>query len=174
MPIFILDKQDAFFVCLDGEGNYEIDVPTGPDRHERVSRGSFGCFGWKAAFTPHFFQQVIHARHPAQLDDPARVDLLPERWTRPFGIQKLLAVPLIAHDQVIGLMALDHTDANYSFSQEQEDLAQAIGGYVAASIENARLFEQVQRLAITDMLTGIANRRRFFALPAKKTSRRCS
>jgi len=44
-------------------------------------------------------------------------------------------------------------------------------GQVAIAIQNARLLAEVQRLAITDELTGIYNRRRFFEQAEKEFSR---
>lgn len=108
------------------------------------------------------FHEAIRERQPTLLNDPARTDLLPRHWTQPFDIQKLLAVPLISHDQAIGLMALDHTDADREFTPDQMDLALTIGGRVAASIDNTRLYAKTQQLAITDSLTGLPNRRKFF------------
>lgn len=108
------------------------------------------------------FRRVIRDRRPAMLDDPTRVDLLPRKWTEPFGIKRLLVVPLIARDRVIGAMALDHANVRSAFKPEQVDLAQAIAGQVTASIENARLYARVQQLAITDGLTDLYNRRHFY------------
>lgn len=110
------------------------------------------------------FRTAVRERRPTVLKDPSRTDLIPAKWTEPFDIQKLLVVPLISHDRVIGLMALDHTDPRRRFTQEQIDLARTIGGQVAASIENAQLYSKMQELAITDSLTGIYNRRGVFEL----------
>jgi len=97
------------------------------------------------------FREAIRQRRPVRLEDPTRTDLLPRKWIEPFGIQKLLVVPLIAHDRVIGLMALDHIDPDREFTPEQIDLALTIGDRVAASVENARLHaaerERARRLA---------------------------
>ncbi len=91
------------------------------------------------------FRQAIRERQPARLEDPSRTDLIPAKWTCPFGIQKLLIVPLVYHDRCIGLMALDHTDPAKDFTPEQVELAQTIGGQVTGAILNARLFEAEAR-----------------------------
>jgi len=93
------------------------------------------------------FRAAVRERRPALLDDAARTDLVPSRWTQPFGIQKMLAVPLVSHDRVIGLMALDHTDASHQFTSEQIDLALTIGGQVTGAITNARLYAEAERRA---------------------------
>lgn len=117
------------------------------------------------------FRDAIRQRGPTRLDDPTRTDLIPRKWTEPFGIQKLLVVPLISHDRVIGLMALDYTAAEREFTPEQIELAQTIGGQVAVSIENAQLYARTQQLAITDSLTGWYNRRGFFELGRRELER---
>lgn len=116
------------------------------------------------------FRRTVREGRPSVLEDPSRIDLIPLKWTQPFGIQKLLTVPLVRRERAIGLMALDYTDAAQEFTQEQVDLAMTIGSQVAASIENARLHEETKRLAITDGLTGLYNRRHFYqALEAELT-----
>ncbi len=117
------------------------------------------------------FREAIRQRRPIQLDDPARTDLIPRKWTEPFGIQKLLLVPLISHERVIGMMALDYTDAKREFTPEQVELAQTISGQIAVSIENAQLYAKTQQLAITDSLTGLYNRRGFFELGRREVER---
>lgn len=117
------------------------------------------------------FRSAIRGREPVMLHDPGRTDLIPRKWTSPFGIQKLLVVPLIARDRAIGIMALDLIDPSREFSSEQVDLAVTIGGRVAASIENAQLYEEMQELATTDSLTGTYNRRALFELGEREVER---
>ena len=72
-------------------------------------------------------------------------------------------VPLKVHGRVIGLLSLDSSKPGY-FTEERVRLAESFADQVAIAIENARLFEEVQKLAITDSLTGLFNRGHFFAL----------
>ncbi|MFQ5615004.1 MAG: GAF domain-containing protein [Anaerolineales bacterium] len=74
-----------------------------------------------------------------------------------------LGVPLIVHDEIIGMLALDSTQPGY-FTPDRARLASAFANQVAVAIDNARLFENVQYLATIDELTGIYNRRHFFEL----------
>jgi diguanylate cyclase (GGDEF)-like protein len=109
------------------------------------------------------FRKTIRELQPAVLEDASHTHLIPRKWTQPFGIQKLLTVPLVRRGRAIGLMALDYDDASLEFTQEQIDLATTIGSQVAASIENAQLHAQTRQLSLTDELTGLANRRAFDA-----------
>jgi len=70
---------------------------------------------------------------------------------------KCILVPLVVETKVIGLMAL------WAESLQKIDIqaASIFGGQVAIAIENANLLQEVQRLAITDELTNVLNRRGF-------------
>ena len=48
--------------------------------------------------------------------------------------------------------------------QQEASLIQSFANEVTIAIENARLFEEIQQLAITNSLTGIFTRRHFFEL----------
>lgn len=88
-------------------------------------------------------KRVIEDRQPLVLD-AATISSLPEAWTEPFKICSLLIVPLVARDCIIGIMALDHVEPAKHFTQEQINLAMAIGSQVAVALENARLYQLVR------------------------------
>jgi diguanylate cyclase (GGDEF)-like protein len=81
-----------------------------------------------------------------------------------------MGVPLIRHDEFIGLLTLDHYQPS-AYTQEDASLALSFANSAAIVIENARLFEQTQQMALTDTLTGIYNRRYFYDLAQKEFSR---
>ncbi len=76
-------------------------------------------------------------------------------------IRSWLGVPLLVKDEVIGMIALDKTTTGY-FSQEDAEVALTFANQVAMAIENARLYEETNLLAITDELTGLFNVRYFY------------
>lgn len=76
------------------------------------------------------------------------------------GFRSFCAVPLRAEGQVLGVMSL-HSRQERQLSPREQDLLAAIGNQVAVGLVNVRLYAEVQRLAITDPLTGLANRRTF-------------
>jgi diguanylate cyclase (GGDEF)-like protein len=78
-------------------------------------------------------------------------------------IRSWLGVPLIVHDRLIGLLAIDSVQPFY-FTDVNLELVSAFADQVAVAIENARLFDETQRLATTDGLTGLYNRRRFMEI----------
>ncbi len=78
-------------------------------------------------------------------------------------IRGWMGVPLKVHDRIIGILALDSTQPN-RFTTVHGRLATAFADQVAIALENTRLFEETQWLAIHDSLTGLYNRRHFMTL----------
>ncbi len=85
-------------------------------------------------------------------------------------IRSWLGVPLIVHNRVLGMLAIDGTQPDY-FTADHQRLAVAFANQVAVALENARLFAEVQILAVTDPLTGAYNRRGFFERARQEFSR---
>ena len=81
-----------------------------------------------------------------------------------------MGIPLLIHDNLIGMLALDSKTPN-QFNQNHARLASAFAGQVAIALENARLFEETRRLAITDSLTDLYNRRHFMELARREFDR---
>ncbi|MFN8459069.1 MAG: GAF domain-containing protein, partial [Anaerolineae bacterium] len=55
-------------------------------------------------------------------------------------IKSWMGIPLIARDKVIGLISIDHTQAN-AYDEDDLQLALAFANQVAIALENARLYE---------------------------------
>jgi serine phosphatase RsbU (regulator of sigma subunit) len=55
-------------------------------------------------------------------------------------IKSWMGIPLIARDKVIGLISIDHTEAN-AYDEDDLVLALAFANQVAMALENARLYE---------------------------------
>lgn len=121
---------------------------------------------------------VIGIRFPIPSDNPntkviqSRAPLLLNEAEKHFPafrqpphdhIHSWLGVPLIVRNQVIGLLAIDSRDP-FHFNTDNIELVSAFASQVAIAIENARLFDEVQKMAITDGLTGLYNRRHFVEL----------
>jgi sigma-B regulation protein RsbU (phosphoserine phosphatase) len=62
-----------------------------------------------------------------------------------------LAVPLMFHDQVVGVLDVHSKELNH-FSQQQEDILVLLASRLSVAIENARLFERTQAQAATLLL----------------------
>lgn len=78
------------------------------------------------------------------------------------GGRNVLVAPLVADGQPLGVLVVENSDDKGGFIQRR--IVSMVGQFAshgALAMRNAWLLEQVQRLAATDALTGIANRRTF-------------
>ncbi|MCB9078544.1 MAG: response regulator [Anaerolineaceae bacterium] len=86
---------------------------------------------------------VIETRRPYYLPNgPAEYAIFLEDIHSP--IQSWLGVPLITHNRMIGILALDSYTPN-DFNEETISLASTFAGQAAIAIENARLFESARQ-----------------------------
>lgn len=77
-------------------------------------------------------------------------------------IRSYLGVPVKVKDLIIGFLSLSSATVN-AFTEADARRLQAFAHHAAIAIENAKLYEEVKKLAITDPLTGIYNRTFFEA-----------
>ncbi|MFH2115525.1 MAG: diguanylate cyclase [Spirochaetota bacterium] len=68
-----------------------------------------------------------------------------------------LGIPLIANNEVIGLMTLDSTVKGF-YTPRHQRIAEMVGSHMALAMEKAFLYRNMQNMAKTDSLTGIGNR----------------
>ncbi len=64
--------------------------------------------------------------------------------------KSILAVPLIAQDQLLGVAVLATYQRVYDFRPEQVTLAMSIAHSIALAIENAHLFERTREMTVTE------------------------
>jgi diguanylate cyclase (GGDEF)-like protein len=79
-------------------------------------------------------------------------------------------VPLIVGGEVLGVLTVERVKLN-AFDDGDFAILTAAATQASIAIERARLFHQVQKLAITDELTGMNNRRHFFDLAQAEFAR---
>ncbi len=75
-------------------------------------------------------------------------------------VRSYLGIPLVFQENVKGLLALYDSLPN-RFSERDVRVAEPFATQVAVSLENSRLFEELNKLAVFDSLTGLLNRRAF-------------
>ena len=98
-------------------------------------------------------REPIVVRDVNELDNPLLSRLLPRA-------HRVVVVPLFAEAVGLGVAVLENQDAN-TRDLRAVAMATQFASHVALALRNARLLEEVQRLAETDPLTGVANRRLF-------------
>jgi diguanylate cyclase (GGDEF)-like protein len=103
-------------------------------------------------------------------EDP-RAGLVPGTEPTP---EAVVCMPLAARGQLLGVLSLYRRGDPRAFSEEEVELAAHFADVAALALDNAKIRAELERLATTDDLTGLPNRRRFheeFA-PAVAAARR--
>jgi len=75
----------------------------------------------------------------------------------PFKKKFLLAIPLMIGNETMGVLNLNESE-NASFIKNSLNNILNMADFISLSIGNAILYEQAKKVAVTDALTGIANR----------------
>jgi diguanylate cyclase (GGDEF)-like protein len=82
----------------------------------------------------------------------------------------ILAVPILREHHLLGLVtAVDPEEG--AFSDDDVESLSALAVQAGVAIENARLHRVVERQAVTDALTGLANRRQFYEVLGREYER---
>jgi diguanylate cyclase (GGDEF)-like protein len=101
------------------------------------------------------------------ITDPEDI-LLPLRPD--IDVRSFLGVPVVFRDNVTGLIALYNTGAR-AFTDDDAQVAELFASQVAIALDNSRRVELMERLAVTDELTGLYNRRAFALMGDKEVGR---
>jgi diguanylate cyclase (GGDEF)-like protein/PAS domain S-box-containing protein len=83
----------------------------------------------------------------------------------------VVAAPMLIGGKLVGAIGMVDSDPTRNFTPSDQHLLTLFTQQAAIAIENARLFFEVQQLAITDPLTGLYNRRHLFQLGLKEFNR---
>lgn len=150
---------DSCALFLKEEDSLRVVAARGFSHTERV-------LGQRFPAQDELLIESVRQQAPLILAD-AQQDSRYKRWGDAAHVRSWMGVPLIKRNDAIGFLTIDHSQPNL-YTQNHAKLAQAFANQAAAAIENARLFESVQRMAISDPLTGLYNRRHFFELASKE------
>ena len=81
------------------------------------------------------------------------------------------ALPLLVDCACIGVLGITRDVPGYKFTEEQILTATRLADIAALAIENSRLYLEVKRLATTDELTGVPNRRSLMQVGEREVQR---
>ncbi len=96
---------------------------------------------------PFYLSDVRHYRSPIM---PFKTD----------NLGSVFALPMLYEKEILGMLALLSEKIN-ALSPYQIELLEVLGNQASTSIANARFHAEIERLAITDGLTGLFNHRHF-------------
>jgi diguanylate cyclase (GGDEF)-like protein len=84
--------------------------------------------------------------------------------------EAIICIPLTARNIPLGALSLYRRGARRAFDGYEVELARHFADVAAVALHNAHTLAELQRLAATDDLTGLANRRRFYEELARQTA----
>jgi diguanylate cyclase (GGDEF)-like protein len=76
-------------------------------------------------------------------------------------LNAIARMPLRLEGEVLGVMNVGYNTQPHQFDDQEIRLLSALADSAALAVHNAALHERISMLAVTDDLTGLANRRRF-------------
>lgn len=134
--ISLWDKEQSLLVLR--------ALSCGPERSYPLGQAyppGHGYTGW-----------IVENKRPLFVPDVAsREDVKPDLLPGEKPFQAYIGLPLIASDELIGIIVLVHDDSG-AFDREDLALVETMAGYAAAAIHKARLYEQLvhhhQELAV--------------------------
>lgn len=87
------------------------------------------------------------------------------------GAKSVIAVPMVANEHVMGLIYIQLKSATRALPDTDARFYKIMAGTAANALRNAQLFEETERRARTDFLTGLPNHRTFQATLISELSR---
>jgi len=84
-------------------------------------------------------------------------DVDPQKIKTSYLVFSIIYVPLIFHDQIIGVLGVDNRESQRGFNEQNLTLLSTMADYAAIAIENAKLFSQteVERSKLETILTQV-------------------
>jgi two-component system, NtrC family, sensor histidine kinase HydH len=152
-----------YFVDADG-GGYELHGHLGPRPVERID----------AAARRPFFERINAARGAVvsmeQLErEHAARGAVPETETETIDaiaraldeMNAALCIPIMAEDQVIGLLALKDERVREAYATDEIDLFRGVAAQMAITVQNSKLYERMKErdrlAALGEMAAGLAH-----------------
>jgi diguanylate cyclase (GGDEF)-like protein len=92
----------------------------------------------------------------------AGIDLMDREELNNYGVKSSLNVPMIASGRVLAYAEIWDSASERTWTDEEIRICQTLANQAAVALDNARLYSEMQQMAITDPLTGAYNRRGLF------------
>jgi diguanylate cyclase (GGDEF)-like protein len=144
LTIYEADEAQQLLTPVLARDDYADEIMSMPVRFDQ------GITGWAA-----------HRREAALVNqahlDP-RVQFVPGTPTDP---EALISIPLVARQQIKGVLNIYRVGEEGVFAAEEFELAKRFGDAAALALDNAQIRQRLEREAQTDSLTGLFNHRSF-------------
>jgi len=153
VSLLLRPKNWSLLLVDDQSGDLRFEIAVSPAAEQlkgmRLKKGE-GIAGWVALHGEPLLISDVSAdpRFAPQVDQAVA-----------FTTRSIVCVPLKSKNRVLGVVELLNNLDEGEFSEADLKILSTIADFAAIAIENARYFEQVRELIITDDLTGLYNAR---------------
>jgi diguanylate cyclase (GGDEF)-like protein len=164
---------DTSFIVLSGDaGQLKLEAAFSTDRDRLVKMLVTTVNLGEQTIKGELLSAVLVRREPVLITNLPQASLTPEirSIVERHGVMSLLAVPIQTKDAVLGAFISLAAESKI-LTQDDVTTASAIADFTAIALENAGLFSELQRSAITDSLTGVYNTRFFHEVLGRETAR---
>lgn len=164
---------DTAFIVLSGEnGQIKLESASSKQR-DRLVRMLITTVNLDAELlNGELLADVLTRRQPVVISNLQQANLSGEvrAFIEKYSLMSLLAVPIQTKEIVLGAFISLATEPG-SFGTDDVATASALADFTAIALENAGLFAELQRSAITDSLTAVYNTRFFHEVLGRETAR---
>ncbi|XXY51640.1 AAA family ATPase [Sorangium sp. So ce269] len=132
------------FLILKNEGGLTIEAAgdVAGDRFERVASAPLDS---RSDLAASVIQYVARTEESVVIDDaPSHPSFANDLYVRTVQPRSLLASPILHQGRVIGIVYLENALASAAFTRDRVELLGLLSSQVAVSLENARLFAQLE------------------------------
>lgn len=109
-------------------------------------------------FDGPMYETLVKNGKPFVIDDLAESPLVPDHIREFLEGGSGVAVPLVIGERVAGALAAGSKETR-AFSESDIGLLARLAGQASVALDNAELHASIQALSLTDVLTGLPNRR---------------
>ena len=136
--IYVTGAGEGAVHLIDEEAD-ELCVAAGQGVGEEYTQG------FRIRVEDSIMKEVIETGRPTMVASPSSDSRLSLEETR--LVKAFLNVPLKIRGKIMGVLSVDNAASDKSFSKNDRYLLTVLANYAAIGIENARLYESVQRRA---------------------------
>ncbi|WP_309121378.1 diguanylate cyclase domain-containing protein [Paenibacillus sp.] len=105
------------------------------------------------------FVGLLHrTKEPVIVSDYSHNARIESKLMKSTGSRSLIASPILVNEEVVGAVLVTHAEPNY-FTYENYKLLLLLAGHIGLAIMKAQLHAELNRMVITDNLTGLYARR---------------
>jgi two-component system cell cycle response regulator len=164
---------DTSFIVLSGDGGQlKLEAAYSTDRERLVKMLMTTVNLGEQALKGELISAVLLRREPVVISNLPQASMAADirGIVERHGVLSLLAVPIQTKEAVLGAFISLATESK-TFTNDDVATAAALADFTAIALENAGLFAELQRSAITDSLTGAYNTRFFHEVLGRETAR---